>query len=149
MTTDSLGFHGQANAATQVLANEAAQREAAALRLANQQAQQATQTQMLERMQLLMSTVLQAATTNTNNQTQRNNGGVGTRGNRRSTIRTDADADPEPDVDGQSSPPPAYCWTHGNCRHADVDCRDKAEGHISTATYENTQGGSEERFHLL
>ena len=89
MTPDSLGFHGQVNAATQVLANDAAQRnsDAAALQLATQQAQQATQTQMLEQIYLLMSTAIQAANTNTNNQTQRNNGGGSNRGNGRSTGR--------------------------------------------------------------
>ena len=103
MTTDSLGFHGQANAATQVLANEAAhQREAAALQLANQQAQQANK-QMLEHIQLLMSTVLQAATTKTNNQTQRINGGGGTRGNRCSTGRGCGTGRARPKL-----PPPAY-----------------------------------------
>ena len=144
VTTDSLGFHGQANSANQqvLTANEAAQRESASNQLANQQAQQAN-TQMLEQMQLLMSTVLEAATTS-NSQTRRNNGGGATRGNGRSNGRGRGNGRGRPELH-----PPAYCWTHGNCRHAGVDCRDRADGHIDTATYENTQGGSEERFHLL
>jgi hypothetical protein len=38
-----------------------------------------------------------------------------------------------------------YCWTHGstaNGTHTSVTCRNKAPGHVDTATWRNKQGGN-------
>ena len=35
-----------------------------------------------------------------------------------------------------------YCWTHGACAHDSRSCRNKAHGHIDTATFSNKMGGS-------
>ena len=44
---------------------------------------------------------------------------------------------------GQTAPSPRmYCWTHGACAHSSTDCRNKAPGHQTTATFNNMQGGS-------
>ena len=42
-----------------------------------------------------------------------------------------------------------YCWTHGrsnNLAHTGETCRNKADGHIDTATWRNKQGGSEKDY---
>lgn len=36
-----------------------------------------------------------------------------------------------------------YCWTHGGCGHSSSACKNKAQGHIDSATFQNKQGGSE------
>ena len=36
-----------------------------------------------------------------------------------------------------------YYWTYGNCNHNSLDCKNKAQGHIDSATFKNKQGGSE------
>ena len=38
--------------------------------------------------------------------------------------------------------PRKYCWTHGWCAHAGVDCNAKADGHQDEATLQNRMGGS-------
>ena len=35
-----------------------------------------------------------------------------------------------------------YCWTHGACNHWGNDCRTPAEGHDSSATFQDRKGGS-------
>ena len=35
-----------------------------------------------------------------------------------------------------------YCHTHGNCAHTSAECETQAEGHVSTDTFANMQGGS-------
>ena len=43
----------------------------------------------------------------------------------------------------------SYCWTHGrsdNLAHTGETCRNKADGHIDTATWKNKQGGSEKDY---
>ena len=35
-----------------------------------------------------------------------------------------------------------YCWTHGACGHGSSECRNKAEGHQDTATFQNKMNGS-------
>jgi hypothetical protein len=42
-----------------------------------------------------------------------------------------------------------YCWTHGsttNNAHSSATCRNKAPGHIDTATWRNKCGGNSERY---
>jgi hypothetical protein len=42
-----------------------------------------------------------------------------------------------------------YCWTHGstaNSSHTSATCRNKAPGHVDTATWRNKQGGNTERY---
>ena len=34
-----------------------------------------------------------------------------------------------------------YCWTHGACDHWGRNCRNKAEGHVDEADFNNTRGG--------
>jgi hypothetical protein len=154
MTTDALGYHEQAASAS-ALASQVlqltAQRDAETAALALLTAQQdepaqtnSTQDQMMEQMQLLMSTVLQQSTNNNANHQQRRTGGGRGRSNGQANGRGGRGRGP-----GAGRLPPAYCWTHGNCSHNGTDCNNKAEGHIDTATYTNTQGGSQHRFHWL
>ena len=35
-----------------------------------------------------------------------------------------------------------YCWTHGGCNHLSKDCKRRARGHKTEATFENRLGGS-------
>ena len=35
-----------------------------------------------------------------------------------------------------------YCWTHGGCNHLSKDCKRRARGHKTNATFENRLGGS-------
>jgi hypothetical protein len=35
-----------------------------------------------------------------------------------------------------------YCWTHGACAHFGNSCRNKADGHQDTATFQNKMSGS-------
>ena len=35
-----------------------------------------------------------------------------------------------------------YCWTHGACAHPSSRCNTPADGHISSATFDNMQNGS-------
>ena len=42
-----------------------------------------------------------------------------------------------------------YCWTHGsttNNAHSSATCRNKAEGHVDTATWRNKCGGNTEKY---
>ena len=36
----------------------------------------------------------------------------------------------------------SYCWTHGGCYHRGAQCRNKAPGHMDSATFNNRLGGS-------
>ena len=35
-----------------------------------------------------------------------------------------------------------YCWTHGACGHTSKECRTRADGHQTAATFQNRMGGS-------
>jgi hypothetical protein len=54
---------------------------------------------------------------------------------------------PRPPQLASATPAPArgYCWTHGstaNGTHTSATCRNKAPGHVDTATWRNKQGGN-------
>ena len=38
--------------------------------------------------------------------------------------------------------PRQYCWSHGACAHSSSECNSPHDGHQSTATFQNMQGGS-------
>jgi hypothetical protein len=50
---------------------------------------------------------------------------------------------------GTTTPKPAqrgYCWTHGssaNAAHTSATCKNKAPGHVDSATYRNKHGGNQ------
>ena len=35
-----------------------------------------------------------------------------------------------------------YCWSHGACAHDSRSCRNKKDGHVDHATFQNKYGGS-------
>ena len=45
-------------------------------------------------------------------------------------------------VRGQRRNISKYCWTHGACAHSSSDCRDRADGHVETASFANKNNGS-------
>ena len=163
-TTDSLGYHEQANAAEtivdQVIDRLSSQRDNAttitAETLAEQQMQQqllgmanSTQQsqQMLDQMTALATTVstLQAQLENKNQNRGRNNGG--NRGRDRDNDRRARNGGRS--GRGGARRPFQYCWSHGNCSHSGSDCESPSDGHIKDATYANMQGGSTNRCHWL
>jgi hypothetical protein len=163
-TTDSLGYHEQANAAEtivdQVIDRLSSQRDVAttitAETLAEQQMQQqllgmanSTQQsqQMLDQMTALATTVstLQAQLENKNQNRGRNNGG--NRGRDRDNDRRARNGGRG--GRGGARRPFQYCWSHGNCSHSGSDCESPSDGHIKDATYANMQGGSTNRCHWL
>jgi hypothetical protein len=171
VTTDSLGFHEQANATesiagdqptaasivTQVLDRISTQRDDASVitaeSIAEQQMQQqifhmanSTQQnqQMLEQMTALATTVatLQSQV-NSHNQNQGQGGGR-PRGHGRGRDRNGGRGGR-----GGARRVFKYCWTHGNCSHGSADCEAPTDGHLKCATYTNMQGGSTYRCHWL
>jgi hypothetical protein len=152
VTTDSLGFHGQANSIVdQVVDRLTQQRDNdVAEQLADQQMQQqlnnmANSTQhnqaLVEQMTALASTMsnLQAQVSNQSQYRGQGGGGRGRGGRGNNQGRGSGRG-------GRGGrghrPAPAYCWTHGNCSHASPACMNKAEGHDDSATYSNMNGGS-------
>jgi hypothetical protein len=169
ITTDSLGFHEQANAASsivdQVIERLATPPEAASVFTAETFAEQqihehltnmANSTQqnqkMLEQMTALASTVSTLQTQISNANANHNQGRGGRRGQRhnhgggRNNDRTERGNRKGRDTPRRSF---QYCWTHGNCAHSGSDCETKADGHIAEATYSDMQGGSTTRCHWL
>jgi hypothetical protein len=168
-TTDSLGYHEQANTADtivdHVLDRLVNPRDDAttitAETLAEQQMQQqlinmANSTQhnhqMVEQMTALATTV---STLQTQLENRSNNHDRGRNSRNRGRDRTN---DHNSDRRGRGSRgggrgpsrgPFKYCWTHGNCAHSGADCETPTEGHLKEATYANMQGGSTERCHWL
>jgi hypothetical protein len=160
ITTDSLGFHEQANSTLvdQVIERLTTPPETASVFTAETFAEQQMQEhltnmanstqqnqQMLEQMTALASTVstLQTQIGNASqNQGGGNNQGKGRRNNDRAGRGNHR---------GRGTPrrPPKYCWTHGNCAHSSSDCETKGDGHIAEATYSDMQGGSTTRCHWL
>jgi hypothetical protein len=158
VTTDSFGFHEQANAAShvdQVINRLTAQQdidtimhnESAAEQVAKQQMQQqgsnmenSTQQNqtMIEQMQTLMSTIstLQTQVNNNGQNRGRSNGGRGRQSSR------EGHGGRNRSRHGQIRLSPKYCWTHGNCAHPGSKCASKTNRHIDGATYANMQGGS-------
>ena len=160
-TTDSLGYHEQASAATIVdqvidrLTNppdggpEENIAAAASEKLAEQQMQQqidnmanaAQQNQtMIDQIKSLTNTVSNLQ----GHQTRGRGGGGRSGGGRNRGGRSGRGR-----INSNERPTPAYCWTHGNCAHTGADCNTKATGHIDAATYANMQGGSTNRCHWL
>jgi uncharacterized membrane protein YgcG len=174
VTTDTLGYHEQANSVETVVErvinrlqtqhNAAAMNttDSAAELIAEQQmnlqmanmanATQQSQT-MFDQMQALKTTIASLQTQVTNNRNnQGGGGGGGRRGGRRGGRGGGRGAgrgggrEAEPDAERRRPMgPPGYCWTHGKCTHTSPECNTKAEGHIDTATFTNMQGGSEYR----
>jgi hypothetical protein len=167
VTTDSLGFHEQANGAAATIVDQVIERlnnqqevatQITTESIAEQQMQDhlthmanSTQQsqQMLDQMSALASTVstLQSQINNTNHHhNQGRDGGRGGGGRGRSNDRHGRGG-----RKGRGPPrrPPQYCWTHGNCAHSSSTCETQAEGHIADATYANMQGGSTTRCHWL
>jgi hypothetical protein len=160
ITTDSLGFHEQANAAASLvdqvierlttqngeqdtaitadtLAEQHMQQQLLNMANSSQQSQQ-----MLEQMTALATTVSTLQTQlSSNNQDRRERG----RGRGRANDR------PRHAGGGRGNTRRTfkYCWTHGNCAHSGADCDSKTDGHIVDATYANMQGGSTNRCHWL
>jgi hypothetical protein len=171
VTTDSLGYHENANAASlvdQVIDKITAQRDAksaitsesTAEQLAEHQMQQhinnmansANQNQhMMDQMQSLMSTIstLQTQVNNNNNNTRGRDGSGRNRRNGREGRGGGRSQGSSGRGRRRSRQPPKYCWTHGNCAHAGAECETKTEGHIDCATYSNMQGGSTHNCHWL
>ena len=165
VTTDSLGYHDTANAAT--LVDQVLQRlsnqtdttsiitpESTADQLAEAQMQQhvtnmanATQQNatMLEQIQSLTSSISSLQSQVRNGSQSGSSGGRG-RGRGRDSGRGGGRGNGR--GNGPRGPP-AYCWTHGNCSHPSSECSYKAEGHIDSATGSNMQGGSIRRCHWL
>jgi hypothetical protein len=167
VTTDSLGFHEQANTAAivdQVIDRISAQQESdtadsAAENLAAEQMEQqlhhmANSTQhnqhMMEQIQSLTATIA-SLQTQVNGQTQAGRGGrSGSSGRSRRGGRGGREGrGGRNNGSGRTRLPPKYCWTHGNCAHSSADCESKTDGHIDTATYANMQGGSTYNCHWI
>jgi uncharacterized membrane protein YgcG len=172
ITTDTLGYHGQANAASvatvvdQVIDRLQAQQDAdsaitpdsAAETLAAQQMFNLTNmANATQQMQALQSTIatLQNQVNNTRNNNQSGSGsnasgsgrrsGRSGRGGDRSGGRTGGRGGGRGDSTSRPHGPPGYCWTHGNCSHNSPDCSNKAEGHLDAATFTDMLGGNEYR----
>jgi hypothetical protein len=170
VTTDSLGFHDQANSAAsntttslvdQVIERLSTQRDDAssitAEHIAEQQMQQqllnmanSTQQsqQMLEQMTALASTVSTLQTQmndNSQNQGQGNNRSARGNGRGRNHERRGRGGGGR----GNARRTFKYCWTHGNCSHGSADCEAPTDGHQKDATYSNMQNGSTYRCHWL
>ena len=166
VTTDTLGFHDEANAASHHVNPQDIDKSTTSTRetdstmtpdtaadlLAEQQMLQqlshmANSTQqnqnMMNQMQSLMSTI-STLQTQVNSQTRGQDDkrkdrrpGRDRRGGRGTGNHT------------RTKQPPKYCWTHGNCAHTGSACETKAAGHIDCATYANMQGGSTHNCHWL
>jgi hypothetical protein len=163
ITTDSLGFHEQANAATivdQVIEKLTTQRDnETADYLAEQKLHQqidhmANSTQqnadMLEQMQSLATTISKLQTqVNNTNQAQTGNRDQTTRGQDHRGRGGNRGARGTRGDRGTTKQPPQYCWSHGNCAHNGASCNTPADGHIKTATYSNMQGGSTNKCHWI
>jgi hypothetical protein len=172
ITTNSLGFHEQANATenitdqptaasivTQVLNRISTQRNDASVitaeSIAEQQMQQqifhmanSTQQnqQMLEQMTALATTVATLQTqVNSHNQSQGQGGGRPRgSGHGRAQDRNGRGGR------GGTCRVFKYCWTHRNdCSHGSADCEAPTDGHLKCATYSNMQGGSTYCCHWL
>ena len=92
---------------------------------------------LLTQMQEMM-TVLRTGTANTNTQQRRNNrgGGRGNSGGRNNAQGTNT-------AGGRRiAGPRQYCWSHGACAHSSAECNSPQDGHQTTATFQNMQGGS-------
>ncbi len=169
-TTDSLGYHDQASLAAtivdQVIDRLATQHDEATTITAEtlvaeqQMAQQLTNmanstqqnSQVLEQMTALASTISALQTQVNHNQSNSRNGGGGGhgggggRGGGRG--RSYNNRGGRGRVNGPT-PPPAYCWTHANCSHNSADCSTQASVHIHTATYTNMQCDHPNRCHRM
>jgi hypothetical protein len=167
VTTDTLGFHEEANAAsfgdhdtdkastgTRDTESEITTDSAAEL-LAEQQMMQQLQHManssqqnqtMLDQMQSLMSTI-STLQTQVNNNSQPRGRDDGRRGGRRNDRSGRGGRGNRHRPRARATP--KYCWSHGNCAHASPDCETKAEGHVCGATYANMQGGSTHNCHWL
>jgi hypothetical protein len=174
VTTDSLGYHEQANSAS-TLANQVMSEltaEAAAIEAIEQQAHQAQAQQapapaqaqapanpntalmdQMAQMQLLLSGVVQAQASQNNQDNyqprrhnDRNRGG---RGTGRTAGRGRGNGRGTPGNPRTARPPRGYCWTHGNCFHTGVACETPGDGHQVEATFANMLGGSQNRCHWL
>jgi hypothetical protein len=139
-TTDTLGYHEQVNAATEIDDTNdliaAQQMQQHIEHVANAVEQNKT---MATQMTALANTIasLQTQVNNNNHHHQprgRHNNRNETRGRTNGT---------------GTRPPPQYCWTHGNCAHGGADCNNAATGHIPDASYTNMQGGSTNNCHWL
>jgi hypothetical protein len=143
-TTDSLGFHGQANAIVDQVIERLSAEQHMQQEIEQEMANATQQESMIDQMQSLTATISDLQTqgnsnsnsnSNSNYQSSGNyNGRRGNRGGRgRGHGRTGETRQQK------------YCWTHGNCLHSDTKCESKAAGHIDGATYENRQNGSDAR----
>jgi hypothetical protein len=168
ITTDSLGYHEQANAATpgvvdQVIERLQNQQEVGTVITADSIAEQQMQDhlshmanstqqsqQMLEQMSALATTVstLQSQINNNNHQNQGRNQGYGRNGGGRGR-NNDGHHRGGRKGRGTQRRPPQYCWTHGNCAHSSATCETQSEGHIADASYSDMKGGSTNRCHWL
>ena len=92
---------------------------------------------LLTQMQEMM-TVLRTGTVNNHSQQRRNNRGRGSGHSGRGNTNT-GNTTPG----GRRAPGPRqYCWTHGACAHNSSECNSPLDGHQTTATFNNMQGGS-------
>jgi hypothetical protein len=148
VTTDSLGYHNQANSASivdrvvdqlnaQRNAEAAAEAEAIAESQLACQVTNATRTpeqneSIAEQMKALAATIAKLNTKVNDTRPQGRGGGGrgGGRGGRGGR---------------GNSKPSKYCWTHGNGTHGSPECNKKADGHIADSTFSNMQGGSTHR----
>jgi hypothetical protein len=150
ITTDVLGLHGQANAATieqiidglinaqqQQQQNREIQQHHEHMAYATQQNQNLEE--QLQALQMVVSTLQSQG----NNQIQGRGGGGRGRGSGRGGRGNGQEGQGSRTGRGNSQRPSRqYCWTHGNCGHIGAGCHTKAEGHVDQATYQNRQGGS-------
>ena len=60
-------------------------------------------------------------------------------------LRAAAAAKPLPKAPPTKATARGYCWTHGsttNAAHSSATCKNKAPGHVDSATWRNQQGGN-------
>jgi hypothetical protein len=168
-TTDSPGYHEQANAAgsivDQVIDRLVTQRDDATTITADSVAEQQMQQQinnmanstqqsqqMVEQMTALASTVstLKAQLENsTNNQDRGRNGRNHGRDRTNNRDSNRCGRGNRGGGRGPSKGPFKYCWTHGNCAHSGAGCESPTDGHIKDATYSNMKGRSTNCCHWL
>jgi hypothetical protein len=143
VTTDTLGYHGQANAVADQIAEQQMEQQIDNMANSVQQNQD-----LLTQMQALATTI-SGLQTQVNNQSQYRGRGNGDRGNGREGRGNGREGHGNRGTGRGNERTPQYCWTHGNCAHPSTGCNSRAAGHQESATYQNMQGGSTSRCHWL
>jgi hypothetical protein len=170
-TTDSLGYHEQANSvagiADQVIDRLSAQHDHETTitsespnphyvpdpQVQQQLQHMANSTQqnqhMMDQMQTMLSNFSALQTQAHTNPTRQSHRGRGDGGRNHRNYRDNGRGGRSTTDRGRPRLPPKYCWTHGNCAHSGTACESKMVGHIDSATYANMQGGSTYNCHWM